>query len=100
MGKLLDLLLKQGNDSLKEWNVKVNLHKSFVVWIIDMELQNINLQAYELYRQKDRLEENQRRGQSELGKLKFHEESLKEELHRLSIESTRMEERCASTSSK
>jgi len=35
--KILDLQLKQVNESLKEWNVKVKLHKSFVDWIIEKE---------------------------------------------------------------
>ena len=35
--KILDLQLNQINESLKEWNVKVKLHKSFVDWIIEKE---------------------------------------------------------------
>ena len=37
MVKILDLQLKQVNESLKEWNVIVILHKSFVDWIIEKE---------------------------------------------------------------
>ncbi|MCS7171477.1 MAG: chromosome segregation protein SMC [Aquificaceae bacterium] len=60
---------------------------------LEEELKRTNLQAYELYRAKDKMEEEQRKLQSELGKLKFQEEGLKEELHRLSLDRVKIEER-------
>jgi len=35
--KILELQLKEINESLKEWGVQVKLHKSFVDWIIEKE---------------------------------------------------------------
>ncbi len=35
--KILELQLKEINESLKEWGVKVKLHKSFIDWIIEKE---------------------------------------------------------------
>lgn len=35
--KILDLQLKEINEKLKDWGIRVKLHKSFVNWIIDKE---------------------------------------------------------------
>ncbi len=35
--QILDLQLKEVNEKLKEWEIQVKLHKSFVDWIIDKE---------------------------------------------------------------
>jgi ATP-dependent Clp protease ATP-binding subunit ClpC len=35
--QILDLQLKEVNEKLKEWEIQVRLHKSFVDWIIDKE---------------------------------------------------------------
>ncbi|NPB05535.1 MAG: ATP-dependent Clp protease ATP-binding subunit [Aquificae bacterium] len=35
VAKIIDLHLKEINEGLKEWGIKVKLHKSFVDWLID-----------------------------------------------------------------
>ena len=35
IAKIIDLHLKEINEGLKEWGIKVKLHKSFVDWLID-----------------------------------------------------------------
>ncbi|NPB06239.1 MAG: ATP-dependent Clp protease ATP-binding subunit [Aquificae bacterium] len=35
--KILELQLKEINELLKDWNVRVKLHKSFINWLIDRE---------------------------------------------------------------
>jgi len=35
VAKIIDLHLKEINEGLKEWGIKVKLHKSFVNWLID-----------------------------------------------------------------
>ena len=57
MVKILDLLLKQVNESLKEWNVKVKLHKSFVDWIIEKEYKDYQERYKKLKEEKESIKE-------------------------------------------
>ncbi|MFN3813690.1 MAG: chromosome segregation protein SMC, partial [Aquificaceae bacterium] len=60
---------------------------------LEEDIKELERRAYELYSQRDRLEDACRNIQSELGKLKIYEDSNREELQKLELERSKLEEK-------